>query len=383
MHLMSWNDQGNNNGSRDPWGRNNNPPPDIDELIKKFRAQINSIFGGGSGGGSGGVKKILPPVLIAIVLIYSAFGIYTVDAQEEAVILRFGKYSTTKGPGIHWNPPFVDNRFIVNTEKLFTHTTNSSMLTKDENIVNVEVAVQYKRSNPVFFLLEASAPEDSLAQASEAELRHVVGSTSMDSVLTVGREQIAMDVKSRLQTRLDTYKTGIEVVAVSIRESRPPEAVKEAFDDVVKAREDEVRLRNQAETYANEVVPIARGDAKRTIQDAEGYKQKVISEAEGEASRFDQLLSEYSKSPEVTRQRLYLDAVQSVMNNSTKVMIDVKDGNNILYLPLDQIAAASLNPNRTSSNGIESSTLPATLGSDIQEITDRVIEELRRRQDRR
>ena len=152
---MSWNDQGNNNGSRDPWGRNNNPPPDIDELIKKFRAQINSLFGGSSGGGNGGLKKILPSVLIAIVLIYSAFGIYTVDAQEEAVILRFGKYSATKGPGIHWNPPFVDNRFIVNTEKLFTHTTNSSMLTKDENIVNVEVAVQYKRSNPVFFLLEA------------------------------------------------------------------------------------------------------------------------------------------------------------------------------------------------------------------------------------
>ena len=380
---MSWNDQGNNNGSRDPWGRNNNPPPDIDELIKKFRSQINSIFGGGSGGGGGGIKKILPSVLIAIVLLYSAFGIYTVDAQEEAVILRFGKYSITKGPGIHWNPPFVDNRFIVNTEKLFTHTTNSSMLTKDENIVNVEVAVQYKRSNPVFFLLEASAPEDSLAQASEAELRHVVGSTTMDSTLTVGREQIAMDVKSRLQTRLDTYKTGIEVVAVSIRESRPPEAVKEAFDDVVKAREDEVRLRNEAETYANEVVPIARGEAKRAVEDAEGYKQKVISEAEGEASRFNQLLVEYSKSPEVTRQRLYLDAVQSVMNSSTKVMIDVKEGNNILYLPLDQIAAASLDTNRRSREEASSSSLPTTLGSDIQEITDRVIEELRRRQDRR
>lgn len=380
---MSWNDQGNNNGSRDPWGKNNNNPPDIDELIKKFRSQINSLFGGGSDGGSGGFKKILPAALIGIILLYSAFGIYTVDAQEEAVILRFGKYSTTKGPGIHWNPPFVDNRFIVNTEKLFTHTTNSSMLTKDENIVNVEVAVQYKRSNPVFFLLEASAPEDSLAQASEAELRHVVGSTSMDSVLTIGREQIAMDVKSRLQTRLDIYKTGIEVVAVSIRESRPPDAVKEAFDDVVKAREDEVRLRNEAETYANEVVPIARGNAKRAIEDAEGYKQKVISEAEGEASRFDQLLFEYSKSPEVTRQRLYLDAVQSVMNNSTKVMIDVKEGNNILYLPLDQIAAASLNPQRNLNENNISPSSSNSLSSDIQEITDRVIEELRRRQDRR
>ena len=205
----------------------------------------------------------------------------------------------------------------------------------------------------------------------------------MDSVLTVGREQIAMDVKSRLQTRLDIYKTGIEVVAVSIRESRPPDAVKAAFDDVVKAREDEVRLRNEAETYANEVVPIARGNAKRAIEDAEGYKQKVISEAEGEASRFDQLLFEYSKSPEVTRQRLYLDAVQSVMNNSTKVMIDVKEGNNILYLPLDQIAAASLNPQRNLNENNISSSSSNNLSSEIQEITDRVIEELRRRQDRR
>ena len=378
---MSWNDQGNNNGSRDPWGRNNNPPPDIDELIKKFRAQINSIFGGGSGDGGGGIKKFLPSVLIAVVLLYSAFGIYTVDAQEEAVILRFGKYSTTKGPGIHWNPPFIDNRFIVNTEKLFTHTTNSSILTKDENIVNVETAVQYKRSNPVFYLLEAASPEDSIAQASESALRHVVGSNSMDSVLTTGREQIAIDVRKRLQERLNAYFTGIEVVTVSIRESRPPEAVREAFDVVVKAREDEVTLRNEAETYANEVVPIARGAAKRAIQDAEGYKAKVIAEAEGEATRFDQLLKEYSKAPDVTRKRLYIDAVQSVMSNSTKVMIDVKDGNNIMMLPLDQVAAASIaRSNQDTEAQSDSGTLTGTA---IQNLTDQVIEEIRKRQERR
>ena len=379
---MSWNDNGNNR-DRDPWGGNNNPP-DIDEVLKKFKAQFNSLFGGkGSGSSPKGFRRMLPAALIIIAVIYSLFGLYTVDAQEQAVVLRFGKYSTTKGPGIHWNPPIVDTRFIVNTEKLFTHTTNSSILTKDENIVNVEIAVQYKRSNPEFFLLEAASPEDSLAQASESSLRHVVGSNSMDSVLTTGREQIALDVKSRLQARLDTYKTGIEIVAATIRESRPPEAVKEAFDDVVKAREDEVRLRNQAETYANEVVPIARGEAKRALEDAQGYKQKVISEAEGEASRFDQLLIEYKKSPEVTRKRLYLDAVQSVMNNSTKVMIDVKEGNNILYLPLDQIAAASLRSQNDLNQSSATSTSPTTLDSSIQDITDRVIEEIRRRQDRR
>ena len=381
---MSWNDNGNN-GSRDPWG-NKNDAPDIDEAIKKFKSLVGSFLGGsgGSGDSSGSspsFKKILPTALVVLIVLYSALGIYTVDAQEEAVILRFGKYSTTKGPGIHWNPPFVDNRFIVNTEKLFTHTTNSSILTKDENIVNVETAVQYKRSNPVFYLLEAASPEDSIAQASESALRHVVGSNSMDNVLTTGREQIAIDVRKRLQERLNAYFTGIEVVTVSIRESRPPDAVKAAFDDVVKAREDEVTLRNEAETYANEVVPIARGAAKRAIQDAEGYKAKVIAEAEGEATRFDQLLKEYTKAPNVTRKRLYIDAVQSVMSNSTKVMIDVKDGNNIMMLPLDQVAAASIARSNQDSEVQNDST--AVSGPAIQNLTDQVIEEIRKRQERR
>ena len=380
---MSWNDNGKN-GSRDPWG-NKNDAPDIDEAIKKFKSLIGSFVGGSGGGDSSGsspsFKKILPTALVILIVLYSALGIYTVDAQEEAVILRFGKYSTTKGPGIHWNPPFIDNRFIVNTEKLFTHTTNSSILTKDENIVNVETAVQYKRSNPVFYLLEAASPEDSIAQASESALRHVVGSNSMDNVLTTGREQIAIDVRKRLQERLNAYFTGIEVVTVSIRESRPPEAVREAFDDVVKAREDEVTLRNEAETYANEVVPIARGAAKRAIQDAEGYKAKVIAEAEGEATRFDQLLREYSKAPDVTRKRLYIDAVQSVMSNSTKVMIDVKDGNNIMMLPLDQVAAASIA--RSNQNTEVETDSGALSGTAIQNLTDQVIEEIRKRQERR
>ena len=380
---MSWNDNGKN-GSRDPWG-NKNDAPDIDEAIKKFKSLIGSFVGGSGGGDSSGsspsFKKILPSALVVLIVLYSALGIYTVDAQEEAVILRFGKYSTTKGPGIHWNPPFIDNRFIVNTEKLFTHTTNSSILTKDENIVNVETAVQYKRSNPVFYLLEAASPEDSIAQASESALRHVVGSNSMDNVLTTGREQIAIDVRKRLQERLNAYFTGIEVVTVSIRESRPPEAVREAFDDVVKAREDEVTLRNEAETYANEVVPIARGAAKRAIQDAEGYKAKVIAEAEGEATRFDQLLKEYSKAPDVTRKRLYIDAVQSVMSNSTKVMIDVKDGNNIMMLPLDQVAAASIA--RSNQNTEVENDSGALSGTAIQNLTDQVIEEIRKRQERR
>ena len=378
---MSWNNNGNN-GSRDPWGGKDGPP-DIDEALKKFRDQFSFLFGkrSSSGGGDFKPRKILTSTLAVISILYAALGIYTVDAQEQAVVLRFGEYVNTKGPGIHWNPPIIDTRTIVNTEKLFTHTATSSMLTKDENIVIVEIGVQYKKSNPVNYLLEASTPDDSLAQASEAALRHVVGSNIMDDVLTTGREQIAFDVKDRLQQRLDDYLTGIEVVTVNVKESKPPDAVREAFDDVVKAREDEVTLRNEAETYANEVVPIARGAAKRAIQDAEGYKAKVIAEAEGEATRFDQLLKEYSKAPDVTRKRLYIDAVQSVMSNSTKVMIDVKDGNNIMMLPLDQVAAASIaRSNQDTEAQSDSGTLTGTA---IQNLTDQVIEEIRKRQERR
>ena len=374
---MSWNNNGNN-GSRDPWGGKDGPP-DIDEALKKFRDQFSFLFGrkSSSGGGDFKPRKFLTPVLAVIAILYGALGIYTVDAQEQAVVMRFGEYVNTKGAGIHWNPPIIDTRTIVNTEKLFTHTATSSMLTKDENIVIVEIGVQYKKSNPVNYLLEASTPDDSLAQASEAALRHVVGSNIMDDVLTTGREQIAFDVKERLQQRLNDYLTGIEVVTVNVKESKPPDAVREAFDDVVKAREDEVRLRNPAETYANEVVPIARGDAQRTIQDAEGYKSKVIAEAEGDASRFSQLLVEYTKAPEVTRQRLYLDAVQSVMDNSTKVMIDVQDGNNILYLPLDKIASAAVATDRNNSSSSNDQDIS------IGNITDQVIEEIRKRQERR
>ena len=223
---MSWNNNGNN-GSRDPWGGKDGPP-DIDEALKKFREQFSFLFGkkSSSGGGDFKPRKFLTSTLAVISILYAALGIYTVDAQEQAVVMRFGEYVNTKGPGIHWNPPIIDTRTIVNTEKLFTHTATSSMLTKDENIVIVEIGVQYKKSNPVNYLLVASPPDDSLAQASEAALRHVVGSNIMDDVLTTGREQIAFDVKDRLQQRLDDYLTGIEVVTVNVKESKPPDAVR-------------------------------------------------------------------------------------------------------------------------------------------------------------
>ena len=244
---------------------------------------------------------------------------------------------------------------------------------QDENIVDVTVSVQYQIADPQKYVLDIRDADASLVQATESALRHVVGGSIMDDALTTGRELIAQEVKTRLQRYLDKYNTGLEVVIVNIEDSSPPNQVQEAFDDVIKAREDEVRARNEAETYANGLVPEARGQAQRMLQDAEAYKEQVVSEAEGDATRFNLLLAEYQKAPDVTRNRLYLDSIQGVMSNSTKVMIDVEGGNNILYLPLDKIAE--------STRGIESLNMPSSSNNNtsIRDLTNQVIEEIRRR----
>ena len=266
----------------------------------------------------------------------------------------------------------------VDVVRVRPHRHDALMLTKDENIVDVTVSVQYQITNPENYLLEIRGADNSLAQATESALRHVIGSTIMDDALTTGRELIAQQVKERLQIYLDKYITGLQVVIVNIEDSSPPDQVQEAFDDVIKAREDEVRVRNEAETYANGLVPEARGQAQRMIQQAQAYREQVIAEAEGDATRFSLLLAEYEKAPEVTRNRLYLDAVQNVMSNSTKVMIDVEGGNNILYLPLDKIAQASRNEEENISIPSQESNQTNSSGS-IRELTNRVIEEIRRR----
>ena len=367
---MSWN--GNDN-DKNPWGSNDGPP-DIDEEIKKLRARFNRIFGGSSSPGGGITKRSFFSFLLLLTFIYVGMGVYQVEQAERSVVLRLGSYLETKGPGLRWNPPIIDSWSVVDVVKVRPHRHDALMLTKDENIVDVTVSVQYQITNPEQYVLEIRDAESSLAQATESSLRHVVGSTIMDDALTTGREQISVGVKERLQTYLDLYESGLQVVIVNIEDSSPPDQVQEAFDDVIKAREDEVRERNQAETYANGLIPEARGEAQKMIQAAEAYKAQVISESEGDASRFNQLLSEYQKAPEVTRNRLYLDAVQNVMSKSTKVMIDVEGGNNILYLPLDKIAQQS------NVSSVRINTLPRTdSNSSISDITDKVIEEIRRR----
>ena len=369
---MSW----NGNDNKDPWGRND-PPPEIDEVIKKVKEKVDSIFGGGSSGGSsdgGGFSmRSIPLILGVLVLLWVGAGIYQVEQAERSVVLRLGKFEEIKGPGLRWNPPIVDAWEIVDVVRVRPHRHDALMLTKDENIVAVTVSVQYQIADPKSYVLDIRDADASLVQATESALRHVVGGSIMDDALTTGREVIAQEVKARLQRYLNKYNTGLEVVVVNIEDSSPPNQVQEAFDDVIKAREDEVRARNEAETYANGLVPEARGQAQRMLQDAEAYKEQVVAEAQGDATRFDLLLGEYQKAPDVTRNRLYLDSIQAVMSNSTKVMIDVEGGNNILYLPLDKIAQ--------SARGIDSLNVPsnASGNASIRELTNEVIEEIRRR----
>ena len=368
---MSW----NGNDNKDPWGRE--APPEIDEVIKKAKERINSIFGGGGsseGGSSGGFsKKSFTWIFVALIFGYVTLGIYQVEEAERSVVLRLGKFQEIKGPGLRWNPPIVDSWEIVDVVRVRPHRHDALMLTKDENIVDVTVSVQYQIADPMKYVLDIRDADASLAQATESALRHVVGGSIMDDALTTGRELIAQEVRARLQDYLDRYSTGLEVLIVNIEDSSPPNQVQEAFDDVIKAREDEVRARNEAETYANGLVPEARGEAQRMLQDAQAYKEQVIAEAQGDAARFNLLLAEYQKAPDVTRNRLYLDSIQGVMSNSTKVMIDVEGGNNILYLPLDKIAQ--------SARGVEELNIPSTSNNStsIRDLTNQVIEEIRRR----
>lgn len=371
---MAWNEPGGNN--QDPWGgnRGNDGPPDLDEALKKFQDKINRLFGGSgspaSGSGSGGLSGAsITLILTVVVLGYLALGIYQVNEQERAVILRFGLYNDTKGPGLHWNPPLVDNVTKVNVTKVRLHSTRGEMLTEDLNIVDVNLSVQYSIADAQDFVLRVRDPERSLAEATDSALRHIVGSTEMHEVLTEGREKIAIDVQARLQQYLDTYSTGIQVEKVNVEETTPPREVQSAFDDVNKAREDEERLKNEAEAYANGIIPEARGKAQRVIEEAIAYRAQVVAQAEGEAQRFEKLLTEYKKAPQVTRERLYLDAVQEVLANSSKVMIDVEGGNNMLYLPLDKIVQQSSSP---------VSAVTEISPDVVREISNRVMDQLRR-----
>jgi membrane protease subunit HflK len=348
---MAWNEPGNDGDNNDPWGGGrrggNDGPPDIDEVLKNLTKRLNSLFGGGSkssgnsGSGNGNAKLsagMLGGLLLTVVVVWGFMGFYTVDEAERGVVLRFGRVlNEVVVPGLHWNPPIIDEVNRVNVQRLNSRQFVNDMLTTDENIINLTVTVQYRIEDPISYVIAVQDPELSLQNASESAIRHVVGENYMDQILTTGRAAVADDVEVRLQDYMNTYQTGILVSQVNVTDAQPPNAVREAFDDVIRAREDEQRVQNQAQQYANRVIPEARGEAQQTIEQANAYKQEVIARAEGDASRFSQLLSEYQKAPEVTRERLYIDAIENVMSNASKIMVDVDGGNNMMYLPLDKI----------------------------------------------
>lgn len=368
---MSWNEPGGGSKKpQDPWGSGNQGPPDLDEALKKLQAKLGGLFGGGSsssGASPSGVSGTAVGLLVAVaLLIWAVMGIYQVDEQERGVVLRFGKYHGTMGPGLHWNPRLIDDVNLVNITRVRSVSFRETMLTQDENIVEVKLSVQYVINDPVKFVLMVRDPERSLQHASQSALRHVVGGISMDMVLS--RAQMATDVQQRLQEYLDVYETGILVSKVTVDESKQPAQVQSAFDDVIRAREDEVRVQNEAQAYANSVVPQARGAAQRQIEEANAYKEQVIANAEGEAERFNRLLAEYRKSPEVTRERLYLEAVQSVLSQTNKVMVDVEGGNNMMYLPLDKLTPQN---QRATGDDVRLDS------SHIRELTNAVTEQLR------
>ncbi len=345
---MAWNEPGGNSNNQDPWGGRKGGgrqgPPDLDEAFRKLQESLNGLFGGGkkrgddsgrSGGGGFGLLFV-GLGLLAVVWLYSA--IYVVDEQEQAVVLRFGKYHETVGPGLNIYFPPIDRKFQENVTRERAYSKQGAMLTEDENIIEVPLTVQYRVSNLQDFVLNVDQPEVSLQHATDSAVRHVVGSTEMDQVLTEGRELIATEVRERLQRFLDNYRTGITITQVNIQSAAAPREVQEAFDDVIRAREDEQREKNQAESYANGVIPEARGQAQRMLEEANGYRDEVIARAQGEADRFTKLVAEYRKAPEITRERLYIDTMQEVMSNTSKVLVTGDKGqNNLLYLPLDKM----------------------------------------------
>ena len=338
---MPWNEPGGSN--KDPWSRkpSDQGPPDLDELLRKLTGKFGGIFGGkpGSGSGSGkGPSLGLGLVIAVVAIVWLGSGFYIVSAGEAGVELRFGAFQEVTDPGPHWHIPYpIEAVEVINVDEVRDAQHKATMLTQDENIVDIELAVQYRIKSPEDYLFQVRLPDPTLRQAMESALREVVGKSKMDFILGEGRAEIADDTKRLMQGILDDYKTGLLVTTVNLQQAQPPEQVQGAFADAIQAREDEVRFKNEAEAYANGILPQARGEAARVEQESNAYMERVIAKATGEAARFLKLMEEYQKAPEVTRERLYLDAIESVFSRSNKVLMDAKGTNNLMYLPLDKL----------------------------------------------
>lgn len=337
---MAWNEPGGGN-NRDPWGGRgggNDGPPDLDEVARKLRDRVNRVFGGSGGGGKGGSNSLsFGLVAVLALLAWGLSGIYIIDAAERGVVLRLGEFSRISTPGMHWYARGIDKLVKVDVDAVRTVSHRANMLTRDENIIQVELAMQYRVKDVRDYVFNVREPDYTLQEATESALREVIGGIPMDEFLTGGRGDLVQQTKSDTQAILDMYGTGLILTSVNLQDPQPPEEVQGAFEDVIKAREDQVRYKNQAEAYALDIVPKARGDATRMIEAANAYQEQVIAKAEGETSRFLQTLTEYEKAPEITRKRLYLETMEYVLANNNKVLMTVKDGNSLMYVPLDKL----------------------------------------------
>ena len=353
---MGWNEPPGGNKGRDPWGDRGNGggPPDLDEILRRMQRGFGGLLGrrGGGGAGRDGAARI-GLVVVGVILVILIFDItYFIDQQERGVVLRIGSYESTLQPGLNFvYPSFIDDVVPVNVGLVRSITHKATMLTQDENIVDVEIAVQWRISDAADFVFNVEDPAATLRQVAESAVRQVIGKSKLDFVLTEGRSEIAQSQQQVMQKILNDYHTGILIVTVEMQPAKPPEQVKAAFDDAIKAREDEQRLVNEAEAYRNDVIPRARGAAARLREESNAYKATVIARAEGEAARFEQLLAEYQRAPAVTRQRLYLDSMEAVLSKTPKVLLDSRNSSNMMYLPLDRLLDRGRAPGETSDAG--------------------------------
>jgi membrane protease subunit HflK len=342
---MAWNEPGGNPGKRNPWGSNKpeQGPPDLDEVIRNLQRRLSALFGGGTGGrptggGSSGRGFGAGTILLALATIWAFTGLYQVDQAERGIILRFGRHVDTTLPGLHWHMPWpIETKQLINTAAIDSFTEQTRMLTSDENLVDINMEVQYRRANALDYAFNVFKPEDTLKEVSESAIREVIGRSKLDGVLESGRQDIVLRTQELIQRTLDAYKIGLEVTAVNLQDVRVPNEVAPAQADAIKAREDRDRLSLAAQAYANDLIPRARGNAVRQVQDAQAYKAQTVANAEGEAERFLKLLTEYERSPGVTRERLYLQTVETVLKSSRKVILDTSGGGNLVYLPIDKL----------------------------------------------
>jgi membrane protease subunit HflK len=362
---MSWNESGN---GKDPWKRDDGKPTDLDQIVQNWQRRLSALLGGGGGGGrgaqgaGGGIF-----LLVLLVVAWLITGFYRVDEAERGVVQRFGKYTDTTLPGLHWHIPFpIESVSRVNANEVSDYPYSTEMLTADLQYVNIDMVVQFRRTDPVAFSFNVVDPELTLQDVTESGLREVVGTTELEVLIAARREEIASRTREVLQRTLDEYGAGITVTSIALENVNYPDSVQTAVDDAQKARNDSDRYELEADAYARDIIPKAEGEAARIIQDAEAYRERVTADAEGEAARFEALLTEYQKAQEVTRERLYIDAIEEVYGRSNKVFLDASGSGNLLYLPVDQLMRQGLRQAPVDINRSADSPTPQQQRTDIR-----------------